>query len=118
LSHTLTAKEQSLAKIFSDDYVFTIPGYQRPYAWGEEQAEEWRPTIILSAVLPHEGMLPAGWLSFRPFLYFFISMVGGCGHVVEGCGGGQREPRSGALSTAAAGAPQAHRPHVHSLPGA
>jgi hypothetical protein len=40
LSHTLTAKEQSLAKIFSDDYVFTVPGYQRPYAWGEEQAEE------------------------------------------------------------------------------
>jgi hypothetical protein len=40
LTHTLTAKEQSLAKIFSDDYVFTIPGYQRPYAWGEEQAEE------------------------------------------------------------------------------
>src|SRR5438309_1265899 len=27
-------------------------------------------------------------------------------------------PRSGALSTVAAGAPQAHRPYVHSLPGA
>ncbi len=38
--HTLTAQEQSLAKIFSDDYVFTIPGYQRPYAWGTEQAQE------------------------------------------------------------------------------
>ena len=31
MTHTLTAKEQSLAKIFSDDYMFTIPGYQRPY---------------------------------------------------------------------------------------
>lgn len=40
MTHTLTAKEQALAKIFSDDYVFTIPGYQRPYAWGREQAQE------------------------------------------------------------------------------
>jgi hypothetical protein len=40
MSHTITAKEQTLAKIFSDDYVFTIPGYQRPYAWGREHAEE------------------------------------------------------------------------------
>lgn len=40
MTHTLTAKEQSLAKIFSDDYVFTIPGYQRPYAWGGDQAQE------------------------------------------------------------------------------
>lgn len=40
MTHSLTAKEQSLAKIFSDDYVFTIPGYQRPYAWGRDQAQE------------------------------------------------------------------------------
>lgn len=40
MTQTLTAKEQSLAKIFSDDYVFTIPGYQRPYAWGRDQAQE------------------------------------------------------------------------------
>ena len=40
MSTTLTAKEQSLEKIFGSDYVFTIPGYQRPYAWGKEQAQE------------------------------------------------------------------------------
>lgn len=40
MTQTLTAKEQSLAKIFSDDFVFTIPGYQRPYSWGRDQAQE------------------------------------------------------------------------------
>ena len=37
---TLTAHEQPVSKIFSNDYVFQIPGYQRPYSWTTEQARE------------------------------------------------------------------------------
>jgi hypothetical protein len=37
---TLTAHEQAISRIFSNDYVFRIPSYQRPYAWGQEQARE------------------------------------------------------------------------------
>lgn len=33
----LTAHEHPLNKLFSSDFEFTIPHYQRPYAWGTEQ---------------------------------------------------------------------------------
>src|SRR5687767_12400445 len=36
----LTAHEQPISRIFSNDYVFRIPPYQRPYAWSTEQAGE------------------------------------------------------------------------------
>ncbi len=45
----------------------------------------WLTTITLAGVLPHEGMLPVGRLSFGLRLYRFHAMVEGCGHVVEGC---------------------------------
>lgn len=32
--------EYPIRKVFSDDFVFSIPRYQRPYAWGSEQAGE------------------------------------------------------------------------------
>lgn len=68
MSHTLTAKEQSLAKIFSDDYVFTIPGYQRPYAWGRDQAQE-----LLDDLLGALAAAPAQLSDAAP--YFLGSIV-------------------------------------------
>jgi hypothetical protein len=36
----LEAHEKPLAKIFCGDYDFQVPHFQRPYAWGSEQAAE------------------------------------------------------------------------------
>jgi len=36
----LLAHEQPISRIFSNDYVFRIPGYQRPYAWTTDQARD------------------------------------------------------------------------------
>ena len=40
MSSTLVAHEQAISRIFSNDYVFKIPSYQRPYAWTTEQARD------------------------------------------------------------------------------
>jgi hypothetical protein len=40
MSTKIIAHEQPISRIFSNDYVFKIPGYQRPYAWTSEQAGE------------------------------------------------------------------------------
>ena len=36
---TITAHEQNLVKVFSDDYLFDIPLYQRPYSWDKEHVD-------------------------------------------------------------------------------
>lgn len=40
MAKTLVAHEQPIQKVFSDEYVFRIPDYQRPYSWTTEQARE------------------------------------------------------------------------------
>lgn len=40
MARPLVAQQQRVAEIFSNAYAFKIPGYQRPYAWTTEQAQE------------------------------------------------------------------------------
>jgi uncharacterized protein with ParB-like and HNH nuclease domain len=37
---SIKAVEYPIETIFSDEFTFKIPGYQRPYAWTTEQTEE------------------------------------------------------------------------------
>ena len=61
----LEASEKTVADVFSDDYSFTIPPYQRPYAWELQQATE-----LLNDLL--EAMQPD---SESKELYFLGSIV-------------------------------------------
>ena len=40
MSKKITGAEYPLSKIFSSDFHYEIPPYQRPYAWTTEQAGE------------------------------------------------------------------------------
>jgi hypothetical protein len=36
----IEAHERTIGRLFSDEYAFEVPAYQRPYAWEEEQVRE------------------------------------------------------------------------------
>ena len=40
MSETIEAKQLNLGRIFSNDFRFEIPDYQRPYAWTTEQVDD------------------------------------------------------------------------------
>jgi len=43
---SIEGKQHDVRKVFSDDFVFSIPLYQRPYAWTTEQAGELLSDIV------------------------------------------------------------------------
>lgn len=61
----IEAREKQIADVFSDNYAFTIPPYQRPYAWEIQQANE-----LLDDLL--DAMGPNGQLEG---FYFLGSIV-------------------------------------------
>ena len=40
LISTISAEKLVVKDIFCDDYLFTIPNYQRPYSWEEEHCTQ------------------------------------------------------------------------------
>ena len=61
----IEAGEKKIADVFSDNYAFTIPPYQRPYAWESQQASELFDDL-LDAMDPN---------SYSEGLYFLGSIV-------------------------------------------
>ena len=68
MTNTIHAIEKPLSKIFSDDFVFSIPAYQRPYAWTTEEARE-----LLSDLLSPFEDSPKSITDLTP--YFLGSIV-------------------------------------------
>lgn len=68
MKKSFDAHESPLAKVFCDDYKFTIPKYQRPYSWSTEQASE-----LIDDLLSHLDDQPANLEDSSP--YFLGSIV-------------------------------------------
>jgi uncharacterized protein with ParB-like and HNH nuclease domain len=64
---TLAAHEQSISKIFGGDYVFQVPGYQRPYAWTTEQARDLLDDLV--------GFMQAGGAVIERIAPYFLGSI-------------------------------------------
>jgi uncharacterized protein with ParB-like and HNH nuclease domain len=63
----INASQQSLVRIFSDEFAFMIPPYQRPYAWENDHARD-----LLSDI---ESALDDALATKDPVTYFLGSIV-------------------------------------------
>jgi uncharacterized protein with ParB-like and HNH nuclease domain len=69
---TIQGSEYPIKKIFSDDFFFTIPRYQRPYSWTTEQSEELYQDLI-RAVHDFNGEVE----DFAPYFLGSILLIKG-----------------------------------------
>lgn len=81
----LSATELPLSKVFSDDFVFSIPNYQRPYSWGVEQASE-----LLDDLLSFMGTHQGPGSSNNPYFLGSIVLIKGTDPRAEVVDGQQR----------------------------
>ena len=61
---TIHATEKALFKILNNDFAFTIPPYQRPYAWTTDQASELFTDLLAflgDGLQPIEEVNPTSW---------------------------------------------------------
>ena len=54
----IKASEQNLNKIFSNEYLFQIPFYQRPYAWTTEEVGELLDDLLFAMDKDPDGQGP------------------------------------------------------------
>lgn len=82
---TIHAAEYPIEKILSDDYVFSIPKYQRPYSWTTEQAE-----LLFDDLLQTSKQSNSSIDSMSPYFLGSIVLIKGDGPEAEVVDGQQR----------------------------
>ncbi len=73
---SIHGSEYPIRKIFSDDFVFTVPLYQRAYAWTTEESEE-----LLQDLLRAMGSGEESIEDLSPYFLGSIVLMKGDHHV-------------------------------------
>lgn len=68
----ISAQPLNLDQLFSDNYAFSVPIYQRPYAWSQEQAGE-----LLEDLLTHMGTETQSLAAVKPYFLGTIVLIKG-----------------------------------------